>query len=148
MIAVLPTPGFGIFAGMLLGLIFKSLHKPAILMAFPIWNPVVLSPVYLLSQKVGELVFGTSEVLAANAGWIQKAIFYSKTFLFGNFIFAVIISAASYWVLLRAVNFIKAQKLRKSEKIKAKQIQKNINTTLTQEAKFNWPQSNSQALSA
>jgi uncharacterized protein len=146
LIAVLPTPGFGIFVGALLGYVFKNLNKMAIMAAFPIWNPLVLSPVYILSQKVGELAFDAN-LLAGNAGVFQKALFYSKTFLFGNFIFAMIISVISYFALHYGMKWFKSRKKQKlMNKLKNGKFNPNQKNTIDKNIK--WPQSQSHAISA
>jgi uncharacterized protein len=110
-IAILPTPGFGVFIGLFLAYIFKNLNNLSILASFAFWNPILLAPVYLLSYKVGDWIFEPSSLLQGEM--IAKSIFYVKTYLLGNFILGMLISAICYIIVYKALDNYKNRKAQK-----------------------------------
>lgn len=101
LIAILPTPGFGIFVGMALVLVFKSLSKIAMAVSITLWNPILQVPVYYSSYVLGSWLLGQPAVLNYDESWISIMTHYTQAFLLGNSILASVISAASYGVLLQ-----------------------------------------------
>jgi len=95
-IAVLPTFGLGVFIGLLFLLIFKKVSKVSMLIAFAIWNPLVLFSLYGLSYKIGDLILGDLPVKTYKF-WLWNQLFnYSRRFLIGNLISTILITTASY----------------------------------------------------
>lgn len=103
-IAILPKPGFGLVFSLLLLLVFKKLHKLALLFPFAVWNPLILAPLYLLSYKIGELVFDIATIDGMEATLICKALWAFKSYLFGTLVLALPISLISYFVVLKVAN--------------------------------------------
>jgi uncharacterized protein len=106
-LAILPTPGFSIIFGILSLLIFKSASKYAMFAALAIFNPFVTAPLYVLSYRIGDVLFGQVPV-----GTITLNIFYtiyqfSRRFIIGNLMIATAISTASYGLIYAGVHLIK-----------------------------------------
>lgn len=101
LIAILPTPGFGIFIGLSLILLFKSLNKIAMVLAITIWNPFLQIPVYYASYWLGSHLLGHTAIAGIDESWMKLLTQYTFAFLLGNSILAVLISFASYTIILR-----------------------------------------------
>lgn len=95
-IAVLPTPGFGVLFGLLVILLFKKVNKLALLIAFGVWNPVTLIPVYILSYRIGGMLFGSLPVVKYEVVLVNQAYNFTRRFLVGNILLALILSLACY----------------------------------------------------
>src|SRR5690606_31228748 len=84
-IAVLPTPGFGVLIGIFLVFLFKRINKYTMLFSFAVWNPLFLTPIYLLSYKIGSWLFNPEINTGQEAqSFLSQALVYCKTYLFGN----------------------------------------------------------------
>lgn len=101
LIAILPTPGFGIFVGILLTVIFRSLSKIAMVISITFWNPILQVPVYYASYLLGSWLMGQPAVLEYDKSWLTIMTHYTQAFLLGNGILAGLISAISYVLVLR-----------------------------------------------
>ena len=97
--AILPTPGLSIILGLIILLVFPRLSKLAMLAAFVVWNPLVTAPFYLLSYKIGGLLFGSEPLVKYNIVILNQAYNFSRRFLVGNLILALSISGACYMLV-------------------------------------------------
>nr|WKN36368.1 DUF2062 domain-containing protein [Tunicatimonas sp. TK19036] len=102
LIAILPTPGFGIFVGILLTLLFKSLSKVAMVISITFWNPLLQVPVYYASYLLGSMLLGQPAELDYQESWMTIMVHHTQSFLLGNSILAVLISVAFYWIIYTA----------------------------------------------
>ena len=112
LVAILPTWGFSLILGLLLVLIFRRISKLAVLAALLIWNPLTLIPVYGLSYKIGDAMFGQAEVIKYNIVLLDQAFNFSRRFLIGLVILAVVISAASFLIIWLFAKFYHKRRLR------------------------------------
>lgn len=110
LIAILPTPGFGIFVGFSLLLFFKSLNKIAMVLAISVWNPFLQIPVYLASYRLGCILLGQTATFSTEQSWITLLTDYTQAFVLGNGILGVIISLASYILILKTTQLHRRKK--------------------------------------
>jgi len=110
-IAIIPTPGFGITLALLLILIFKRLSKYAILAALAIFNPFVLTPLYIMSFNVGAKYFQNMPGFHYNIKIFEQTIQFSTSFLLANAIIALAIASVSYILILIIVSIYKSKHL-------------------------------------
>ena len=94
-IAVLPTPGFNILVGLLIVFLFKKVNKFSLFGAMLIWNPFILTPVYILSYKIGNIIFESTPMVEYKIHIISQIYNFSRRFLVGNIILAVILAITS-----------------------------------------------------
>ena len=99
LIAVLPTPGFGVLLGLFLVLIFKRINKFSLIVAFVFWNPFVLLPFYYLSYKIGNILFGSLPVIKYDVVILDQIYNFSRRFLVGNLLIAIFLSITSYFLI-------------------------------------------------
>lgn len=109
-IAVLPTPGIGIFAGLLVIFLFKKVNKISLFGAMLIFNPLILAPIYYLSYQLGNWLLGNAPKQEFEVSLYNIVYHLSGRFLMGNIIISVVISFASYFL----VKYI-AQKYQKKQ---------------------------------
>jgi len=107
-IAIMPTLGTGPLIALVVLLIFTKLNKIALFGSFLIWNPLVMTSVYYLSYKIGNLVFGRAPLIAFEFSISNIIKFFSLKFLVGNTILAILVSVLSYFIIKTiAVNYQK-----------------------------------------
>ena len=99
LVEILPTPGFNILIALLVVMIYEKINKLSLFGAIIVWNPLVKTPFYILSFKIGDMIFGSVNVVKYNIIIIDQAYNFSRRFLVGNFILAVIMSITSYLVV-------------------------------------------------
>ena len=100
-IAILPTPGFGIFVALLIAYFFKKLNNLSIIVSFAVWNPLILAPVYLISYKIGDWIFDPSLLVHTNFEWLNKLTLFLQTYLVGNIIAGITISTLCYFIVYK-----------------------------------------------
>lgn len=105
-IALLPTFGFGPFVGLTLLLLFPKLHKPALLFAFVVWNPIVQVPLYSLSIIIGSYLFSGMPVVSFDFSLLDHAYNLTRRVLVGNVIVSTSLTLISYafiFILIRTL---------------------------------------------
>ena len=124
LIAILPTFGLGIFIGLALLLVFKKVSKVSMLISFAVWNPLVLALMIPLDYAVGDYIL--SSVPAKTYKWeiLNQIFVYSRRFLVGSIINAVVISTISYILILYLVYKYQKKKIKRitEEAIKLKEV--------------------------
>ena len=103
LIAILPTFGLGILIGVLVVLIFEKVNKFSLLLSFVVFNTFTMIPLYLLSYKIGDLIFGSSPVSKYNIVILNQIYNFSRRYLIGNLIVAIVISTISYFIVKKIV---------------------------------------------
>lgn len=119
-IAILPTPGFGILISIFLIYSFKKINATSILFPFAVWNPLVLAPLYVLSYKIGDLLFAAKASIENDL--FHKIIYFCQTYLVGNVIIAIVFSILSYFVIFKIAEIFKQRKM--SRKLRFSKIEK------------------------
>jgi uncharacterized protein len=110
-IAILPTPGFGVFIALLIAYFYKKLNNISILASFAFWNPLLLAPVYILSYKIGDWIFDSPTVaMITDIQWVNTIIYYLKSYLIGNFMLAVVFASACYYGVFKMIKSYQAKK--------------------------------------
>ncbi len=109
-VAILPTPGFGIFVALFLAFLFKKINKAGILVAFSIWNPLVLVPTYWFCYYLGDLVFEPNPSIHFSYEILNQVYHYSGKFLIGNGFVAVVASSLCYYVVFTLLSLHKEKK--------------------------------------
>lgn len=99
LIAILPTYGFSILLGLLTVLIFKKISKISLFVGLAFWNPLILTPLYMLSYKIGEYLFRNSIAVEYEITLSQQIYNFSARFLAGNLIIAFSFSLISYFLV-------------------------------------------------
>lgn len=110
LIAILPTPGFGIFIGLSLILVFRMLSKIAMVFAITLWNPLLQLPVYYVSYQLGSFILNGSAPTEIDESWITLLTRHTQSFVLGNSIVAILISALSYIVVVQIVSYYRKRK--------------------------------------
>lgn len=113
LIAILPTPGFGIFIALLLALIFKNINKIGIIAAFSVWNPLILVPTYWLCYLLGDSVFTPDPSLHFDYELINQIYHHSGKFLIGNFFIAFSGALISYYGVFYFISLRKDKSISK-----------------------------------
>ncbi|MBU0760635.1 MAG: DUF2062 domain-containing protein [Nanoarchaeota archaeon] len=103
-LAILPTFGFGVLIGLLVILIFKRVSKISMIVAFAIWNPLVLIPIAALSYKIGDIILSEVPRYSFKIEVINQVYVYSRRFILGNIIVATTFTIISYFVVYFSVN--------------------------------------------
>lgn len=98
-IGIIPTPGFGVFLGFASILLIKNMNKVSVFFGLAFWNYLTLTPIYLLSFKIGNLLFDEAPVVRYKFQILNQLYSFSRRFLVGNFILAVVISIACYFLV-------------------------------------------------
>lgn len=96
LIAILPTPGFGIFLSLFIALFFKKINKVAILASFVVWNPLVLAPVYWLSYILGDALYQPDPSIHFDLAIFNQLYHYSGKFILGNATIAITCAILGY----------------------------------------------------
>jgi len=117
-IAIFPTFGLGVFIGLALILIFKKVSKVSMLIAFVVWNPLILALIYPLNYKVGNYFLADFPVKTYKIELLNQLFVYSRRFIVGSIINALSISVISYVLVLYSAY--------KYQKKKAKKIKEEI----------------------
>jgi uncharacterized protein len=98
-ISILPTPGLNLLLAIGVLLIFKNVNKYSLFLSIFFWNILTLAPLYLLSYKIGNIVFDPTPVVTYEISLWDKVYFFSRRFLFGNVLIAVGMSVCSYFAV-------------------------------------------------
>jgi len=110
-IAILPFFGLGIFVALLVILLYQDVNKLALFVAFALFNPITLIPIYTLCYSIGDLIFGTAPIVEYKLSLFDQAFNFSRRFLVGNVIVVTSLSICSYFFMLVAVNMIRKGKI-------------------------------------
>ncbi|MCB9359227.1 DUF2062 domain-containing protein [Candidatus Woesearchaeota archaeon] len=125
LIAVLPTPGISILIGVLLVFLFKNINKFTLFGAMALWNPFTLVPVYYYSYAVGNFILGSSPIQEYKIVMLDQVFHYTKRFLLGNAVIAVIMAGLSYIIVLKiSESIIIAKEKHKPNKDKKEKVKK------------------------
>lgn len=112
LIAILPTPGFGIFLSLFIALFFKKINKVAIVASFAIWNPLVLAPVYWLSYILGDVLYQPDPSMHFDLAIFNQLYHYSGKFILGNATIAITFAILGYlFVFTLAQNYLRKKKI-------------------------------------
>jgi uncharacterized protein (DUF2062 family) len=112
LIAILPTPGFGVFIALFIALFFKKMSKLAILVSFTFWNPIIVAPLYWLSYELGGLFFTPNPSIQFDLAIFDQLYHYSGKFILGNAMIAFLISPLSYLtVYLLVVKYLRKKEM-------------------------------------
>ncbi len=107
---LLPIPGSNILTALFVILLFKKVNKLSLFVALVLWNAFTLAPIYLLSYKIGDLIFSTTPIVKYNVVILDQIYDFSRRYLIGNIIVAAIISPASYFIVKKIVKLYRERK--------------------------------------
>ena len=125
-IAIIPTPFFNIILGLLVVFIYKKVNKLALFGAMALWNPITNIPLTILSYKIGDIIFGGIAIVKYDQEIVNIILNFSRKYLLGNFIIAIVLSVVSYFVVVLLVRMYRERaKARKSGKSTQKKRIKN-----------------------
>jgi uncharacterized protein (DUF2062 family) len=100
LISILPTPGFNILLGLLVMLFVKRISKITLFGSMAFWNPLTLLPVYWASYRIGDMFFGSVPIVRYDVVILDQIYNFSRRFLVGNVLLALVISGSAYIVIL------------------------------------------------
>jgi uncharacterized protein len=100
LIAILPTLGFGILIGLALLLVFKNINKFSMLFSFAVWNPFLLVSFSPLQIKLGAYLLRDVGIQKYKFKILNTLFVYSRNYLLGTFIFAIVFTILSYFIIL------------------------------------------------
>ena len=80
------------------------------IIAFAVFNPLVLAPIYLLSYRLGYVIFGNLPVVRYDMVLLDQIYHFSRRFLIGNLMLAVIIAIICYFLIRWLVWFYRREK--------------------------------------
>lgn len=115
-ISILPTPFINIWLGMLIVLIYPKLSKFSLFFAILFWNPVIITPVYILVNKLGNLMFGSVNIIKYNVVFLDNVFNFTRRFLIANILVAIVLSSTSYLVMLYFVKYLRRKKQERIQK--------------------------------
>jgi uncharacterized protein len=98
-VSVLPTPGLSILLAFLITLIFPKLSKLSLVGALIVWNPLVSSPLYYLSYRIGAWIIGGEPVIRFDVVFWDHVYNLTRRYLVGGTIVAFFSAIASYFVV-------------------------------------------------
>lgn len=135
-VALMPTPLFGVFVALGISLIFKQLNKIAIVVAFLVWNPLLLGMMYSgIIWFVNKVLHSAEEQLPVQdiqpIEIQQEVSSFSETFLFIKEVFwvnlfvALFISTVCYFILFRIIRYRQAKQIAKRVKRKRRMRERN-----------------------
>ncbi len=105
-ISILPTPGFNLFIGFLILLAYPKISKYSLFGSMALLNPLVVSPFYYLSIKIGNYVFGSAPIAKYDVVILNQIHQFSQNILFGTFIISLVFSIVSYFVVFSMIRRI------------------------------------------
>lgn len=112
LIAILPTPGFGIFLALFIALFFKKINKIAIVASFAIWNPLALAPVYWFSYALGDALYQPDPSMHFDLAIFNELYHYSGKFILGNATIAITFAILGYLLVFSlAQNYLRKKKI-------------------------------------
>lgn len=100
LIAVLPTLGFGVLIGLAFLLVFKKMNKYSMLLAFAFWNPFLLASLSPFQYKLGAYLLRDVGIQRYRFKVLNTLFVYSRNYLLGTFIFAIVLTILSYFLIL------------------------------------------------
>ncbi len=112
LIAILPTPGFGVFLALFIALFFKKINKVAIVASFAFWNPLVLAPIYWLSYVLGDSLYQPNPSTHFDLAIFNELYHYSGKFILGNATIAISFSILGYlFMYTLAQNYLRKKQI-------------------------------------
>jgi uncharacterized protein len=106
-ISILPTPGFNVIIGLIILFLYPKLNKVGLFLGLAIWNPFTAIPIYLISLKIGSIIFGNLDVITYEFTLWERVFHFTRRFLVGNLIFATSVSLLSYIITKLGMDFYK-----------------------------------------
>ena len=104
-IALTPFLGVDVFIILLIALIWKKANKISLVAPLLVFNPITQIPFQYLGFKLGDILFGSSPTVKYNIVIINHIYEYSRRFLLGNLIIAVVMSIISYFIIYQIVKY-------------------------------------------
>ena len=98
-IAVLPTFGLGVLIGLLIIFIFKKVSKISLFAGLAVWNPFILTPLYVVAYEIGDFILKGAPVKTYEFWVLNEFFAYTRRFLLGNLIITIITTFLSYLVV-------------------------------------------------
>ncbi|MFH1849696.1 MAG: DUF2062 domain-containing protein [archaeon] len=103
LIGILPTPGISFITGGIVILMFKSISKISLFAALVLFNPFVNIPFDIASYKLGNYIFQNAPVHEFTIPFLNTVYRFTRRYLVGNAIIAVLMSILSYFMVKKAV---------------------------------------------
>ncbi|HLD42006.1 MAG TPA: DUF2062 domain-containing protein [archaeon] len=110
-ISVLPTPGLHFVLGFLILLLVKKISKYSLFFTLLFWNALTLTPIWMMSYKIGDWIFGSEAVVRYKFELLNQAYNFSRRFLVGNVILAILISVILYFATKQIVRWYYLRRL-------------------------------------
>ena len=110
---ILPTFGLEIPIMFFILIIFKRISKVSMIGAYVLFNPLVVSPLYILSYIIGDYLFKDIPVTFVSGSFLGKAWDYTRRFLVGSFVVGIVISAIAYAIIFYLANRYQNKEIKK-----------------------------------
>jgi uncharacterized protein len=111
-IGILPTPGISLLLAIIIIFIFKRISKYSLIGAILLWNPLVQSPIYALSYKLGKLIYRNRPIVEYQVTIYKQVYEYTLRYLTGNLILAITISILCYFLVFGLVKLINRKRFK------------------------------------
>jgi len=97
---IFPTFGLELIIIPLTILFFKKISKISLGIAYILFNPLITFPIHILSYFIGDKLLSNFPVVLVRWEFLGNVLTYTRRFILGSFIIAVILSLISYFVVL------------------------------------------------
>ena len=110
-ISILPTPFINIWLGLMVVMFYKKVSKISLFFALLFWNPITIAPIYFLVEKLGNYLFGTTDIVKYNIQFFDKIYNFTRRFLVADIIIAIVFSFLSYVIIFYLVKLKRRKKI-------------------------------------
>lgn len=108
-ISVMPTFGTGVFWLALVLLVFKKVNKTWLFLAFIVWNPLVLLPLYDVTQQLADFLFQGKALVIQHVDIWNQDVVISRRFLLTGLLMAFKTAFLSYGVIRMVVYSVQSK---------------------------------------
>jgi uncharacterized protein len=98
-VAIFPTPGFSVWLGLLIVLIYEKINKLSLFGAIAFWNPLFITPVFAWGYKIGDYILRTKPLIEYPIVLIDRIYYITLRLVIGNTILGIIIAVISYFIV-------------------------------------------------
>jgi len=96
---ITPIPGFDFLLAFVAILLFPKLNRISLLAPVVVLNSAITWPIYGLSYKIGDVLFGASSFDKYDAALLNNVFDVSRRFIIGNFIVSVAMAVLFYFIV-------------------------------------------------
>ena len=105
-----PIPGLDFILALIVISIFENLNKFSLLAAIVLLNSFITWPIYGVAYKLGNIIFGTTEIVRYNIEILNNVYNFSRKFAFGVLIMSILSSLIMYGLVFVFAKLYKRKK--------------------------------------